>query len=390
MLSYYCMDNIKHQIIVQITDFLAGELPPARLESLQQWVAASDENRRYFEEMKAIWQLAGSVDASGTFHSEKALKKVAGKMLVREYVNRRRLFTPTTQRIIRRTMQVAAAVAAIFFGGAWAGYMMVKPGMDRGQEMTMPAGSKSTVVAPRGAKSTIALPDGSKVVLNAASKISYASDYGWSSREISLEGEAYFDVKTNPQMPFVVHTSHLDIQAFGTAFNVKAYPEDLTIETTLEHGEVKIRSRNDHSVDLPLKPKQNVVYYKNENRVAKQTTTNSSAPSQATKTAVQPVTVTDQVNVDLYTSWKDTEWLIESKSFGELAGLLERRYDIRIMFGSNDIKNYRFSGTIRNETIEQVLNAMTLTAPLKYSINQGVVRLVIDPKRKSNYDALSR
>jgi len=395
------MDNINEYIIEQIAGFLAGELSSDEAESLQKWVAASDGNRRYFEEMKIIWQSVGSVDTSVTFHTGRAWQKVTEQQQpTRVYSNRQKvsmnLIPPKTARIIRRTLQTAATVAIIFLGGALTSYFMLKPAIDRAEELAVFTGSEYKVVVPRGSKSTISLPDGSIVTINAASKITYATDYGFSSREISLEGEAYFDVKTNPEKPFTVHTSHLDIQAFGTAFNVKAYLEDPTIVTTLERGELKVNSRNDHSLDILLNPKQNVVYYKNEPIASKQgntskqeTTTNSIALS-SPESDIPAVTVTNDVRISLYTSWKDPEWLIESQTFGELAGSLERRYNIRIIFGSNDLKKYRFSGTIRNETIEQMLNALTITAPMKYTIEQGVVRLQIDPKRKSNYDALSR
>ena len=389
------MESINEHIIKQVTGFLAGELSASEVESLHQWVATSDENRRYFEEMKTIWQATGSIDTSVTYHPGQAWQKVAGKQPVRSYAYRQKasmnLIPPKTIRIITRTLQVAAAVAVIFLGGALASYLMLKPGIDRAENLTTLAGSEYKVVVPRGAKSTIVLPDGSIVVLNAASKITYAADFGFSSREISLEGEAYFDVKTNPDKPFTVHTSDIDIQAFGTAFNIKAYPEDPTIVTTLERGELKVNSRNDNTLDVTLKPKQNVVFYKTGTIAPKQeTTTNIIEPSPVSKDEVPVVTVTEDVNIGLYTSWKDTEWLIESQTFGDLASSLERRYNIRMIFGSNELKNYKFSGTIRNETIEQVLNVLTITAPIKYSIEQGVVRLQIDPKRKSSYDALLR
>ena len=384
----FYMDNINNQIIGQIAGFLAGELPPAGMESLRQWIAASDENRRYFEEMKIIWQATGSIDTSVTFHSEKAWQKVAGKHTVNRPKVSMNLIRPETKNIIRRALQVAAAVVIIFSGGAAASYYILKSGIDRAEELTVLAGAEYKVVVPRGSQSTVVLPDGSKVVLNAASKITCATGFGFSSREILLEGEAYFDVKTNAEKPFTVHTSDIDIQAFGTAFNVKAYPEDPTIVTTLEHGELKVSSRNNNSMDVTLKPKQNVVYYKNSPIEPKQEKTKPSPVSTENKADIPVVTVTDYVNTGLYTSWKDAEWLIESQTFGELAGSLERRYNIRMVFGSNELMNYRFSGTIRNETVEQILNVLTITAPMNYSIDQGVVRLQIDHKRKSNYDAV--
>ena len=390
--------NSNDQINERIAGFLTGELPPEEMNALQQWIIASDENRRYFDEMKGAWQAAASVDASSTFRPEKAWQKLTDRQQFKPYNNRQRdsvnLIRQRIKRFIKRSLQATAAVAAIFLAGALTSYLNLKAEIKQAEELKALAGAEHKVIVPRGALSTIVLPDGSKVVLNGASKMTYATDYGFSSREITLVGEAYFDVTSNAEKPFTVYTSDIVIQAFGTAFNVKAYDEDPTIVTTLEHGELKLSSRNDNTMDVTLKPKQNVVYYKNDPIVSKQEKTSNSVEQPPVNpenmTDVPVVTVIDQVNTGLYTSWKDPEWLIESQTLGELANSLERRYNIHMMFASNDLKSYRFSGTIRNETIEQILNVLTFTAPMKYTIEQGVVRLQIDSKRKSNYDAVTR
>ena len=164
------------------------------------------------------------------------------------------------------------------------------------------------------------------------------------------------------------------------------------IVTTLEHGELHIESRINDGFDMVLQPRQNVVYYKagqkngSDTRDTKQ---NLSETASTVQSLQKPTLVTNNVNTDLYTSWKDTEWVIEAQTFGDLATSLERRFNVQVLFGSPDLKNYRFSGTIRKETLEQVLNVLTYTAPMQYKVDQGVVQLLIDQKRKRNYDELS-
>ncbi len=391
------MNSIEENIIELITSFLAGEISPDELKILQQWIQSSNENRRYFEEMKAVWQATGSMDASATFNVEKAKGQLYGKKAIDTYHNHGKasmnLVTSKTKHVIRRMLQIAAMVVFIFLAGSVTTYYTFKSKIEKNALAGTPSLSKQPykLIVPWGAKSTFLLPDGTKVFINAGSSLTYTADYGVISREVTLEGEAYFDVKTNPEKPFTIHTSDLDIRAFGTAFNVKAYPEDPMIVTTLEHGELKLESRNNDGFDMVLQPKQNVVYYKTEAQVQ----TKQEASKVTSTTAVQPEvkapTVTDNVNTNLYTSWKDPEWIVDSQTLGDLAISLERRYNVRIVFASNDLKaNYRFSGTIRKETIEQVLTALTYTAPMKYTIDQGVVQLQIDQKRKHNYDALSK
>ena len=98
-----------------------------------------------------------------------------------------------------------------------------------------------TIKVPYGAKSTIHLTDGSEVILNAGSKLEYTSLFGRNAREVSLEGEAYFTVTKNPKKPFIVKTSGLTVKAYGTEFNVKAYPEDEIIQATLIKGHIGVQ-----------------------------------------------------------------------------------------------------------------------------------------------------
>ncbi|UCH15105.1 MAG: DUF4974 domain-containing protein, partial [Bacteroidales bacterium] len=88
---------------------------------------------------------------------------------------------------------------------------------------------------------------------------------------------------------------------------------------------------------------------------------------------------------DLYTSWKDESWIFKGEKISELAILLERRFDVRIIFNSEELKDYRFTGTFQNETLEQVLQVLRLTAPLRYEIGKGTVILKLDSKLKLKY-----
>ncbi|MEP7319184.1 MAG: FecR domain-containing protein, partial [Panacibacter sp.] len=100
--------------------------------------------------------------------------------------------------------------------------------------------SLQNLVTENGSRTRTILPDGSNVWLNAGSHISFSENFTGSTREVTLDGEAYFDVVKQPQRPFIVHVSGYDIRVLGTAFNVKSYPDDKTIETTLLRGLVQV------------------------------------------------------------------------------------------------------------------------------------------------------
>ena len=121
------------------------------------------------------------------------------------------------------------------------------------------------VVAKRGTKTKIILPDGSQVWLNSDSKLSYGERFNDTIREVSLEGEAYFDVIKDKNRPFIVMTNALNIRVLGTAFNIKSYAQDATIETTLIRGMIEVRKNNEPATKkIVLTPNEKLIYNKTE------------------------------------------------------------------------------------------------------------------------------
>src|SRR5439155_8152 len=109
------------------------------------------------------------------------------------------------------------------------------------------------------------LPDGTQVWLNAESRITYSNTFNKSLREVNLEGEAYFDVTHDAAHPFIVHTSSIAIKVLGTAFTVKSYASDKTIEATLLRGSIEVVKNNDPSAPkVILRPHEKLVFNKEE------------------------------------------------------------------------------------------------------------------------------
>jgi transmembrane sensor len=133
-------------------------------------------------------------------------------------------------RRIRLFFRVAAAAIVVLIAGMVFYLHTVK------QSPAAPA----TIVAARGSKKFMQLPDGSKLWLNAGSRVVFSNGFTAGNREMTLEGEAFFDVKHDEQHPFIIHTGRLDVRVLGTTLNVRAYPGDSTMETTLINGKVEI------------------------------------------------------------------------------------------------------------------------------------------------------
>lgn len=255
------------------------------------------------------------------------------------------------------------------------------------------------ISAPFGSRAMTILPDGTKVWLNAGSNLKYSTNYNSHTRIVKLEGEGFFDVITNPKKPFIVETKGVSIKAYGTAFNVKAYKEEKEVITTLVRGKVYIEGndkQNKHFA-LQMKPRQSVtVLIDNHNlqniqsnkqidnnfNSEKNIEADNSSEFNGSKIKI------DSVKTELYTSWKDNRWLFRFERLEDLARKLERRYDVEIVFKDEAIKNYTFNGSLYDESIDQVFEAIKLIAPINYSINHKKITLNINNSLEDRYKNL--
>lgn len=253
---------------------------------------------------------------------------------------------------------------------------------------------------PLGSKAFITLPDGTKVWLNAGTKLRYRCDFGVKIREIALEGEAYFVVAKNKQKPFIVKTSDINIKALGTAFNVKAYANEKTIETTLEEGMVQIDAVNpgnlqgNISKSLILKPNQKAVFSRIKEGINKEELcsdkkqTSKIENSQKLEEKIKTIEVIPIPDTRLSTSWKDARWVIRHEKLSDLVIMLERRYDVNFTFEDEQIKDYVFNGTLLDESLEQVLEVIRMAAPIDYTISHKKVTLTWNKQFKDKYQDL--
>lgn len=198
---------------------------------------------------------------------------------------------------------------------------------------------------------TIVLPDGSTVKMNSGSSLKYPDHFTADTRDVYLSGEAFFDVKKDPEHPFIVHTEQLAVKVLGTAFDVKAYQNDAFTETTLIRGKVSISLKNNTAQTYILKPND------------KFTLAGSKASmSQLTHFSG---TGTDKV---METAWTNHELIYKNNRFDEIARLFERWYDVKITFKEADLKTVKFTGHVDKETIAEALNVLKLIENFNYSI----------------------
>jgi ferric-dicitrate binding protein FerR (iron transport regulator) len=198
-----------------------------------------------------------------------------------------------------------------------------------------------TITTPYGAKTNITLPDGSLVWLNSGSVLSYPTKFN-NSRPVTLVGEAFFKVEKNDK-PFIVSTNYGDVEVKGTSFNVKAYADDNSFETTLEEGIVVFKVKNSLN-EVTLRPGEQVV-----------------------KTA-KGFSV-EQVETKYFTSWKEGKLLFYKEPFPSFIKKLERWYNVKIKYTDSKLNELWYTGTIEMEAISEVMEMISKAAPVSYSFN---------------------
>ena len=262
--------------------------------------------------------------------------------------------TPVIRIKKRRKLYWAAAIVTALAVSAW----VLVTWNNKQQAL-----AANEVVAPKGSKTRTILPDGSTVWLNAGSRIVYANFNG-PEREITLEGEAFFDVVqvlspgTHKKKPFIVHAGAIDIRVLGTAFNVKSYPEEKTIETTLIRGLVQITRKGDtKGAPVFLHPNEKIVLpaSSTEGATANEPVTATSEP--AIKQIIHiDSTIKDSDHIE--TAWVYNRLEFRGDNFEQLALKLERWYNIKIYFEDAAARQLKFNGSLQNETVEQAFAAL--------------------------------
>ena len=378
------MTEFKQDIESLIFAFLNEGLNPQDQIRLRQ-LLKTPENKAYFKNMYTIWYTANHTLKKENM--EHALQKALFRINAQTEKDNRR----TTHQSSFSFRKMVASVFFSFVLGAIAYHLLSNL-----QQTTLPVivtVESCRVMVPLGSISQVELPDGSLVTLNAGSKMSYHTTFGKDSREVWLEGEGYFNVVKNVDIPFVVRAKKVAIKALGTEFNVKAYPDEKMVQTTLVNGLVSIQQEraSSDSKEWMLKPKQTVTIYDADisviDDVSVPATKEISMQSEDTR---EPVVLTNEVKTELYTSWKDSRWVIESESLEKLAMKMQRRFDVQIFIADNELKQYPFTGILTDETLEQVLDIMKSVVPINYTINKKMVRLSINPKQRKFFEESMR
>ena len=364
--------EIPEQIWLLIARNLSGEATENEQDELAEIFRKDEQLQQHYDLLTRIW-----IEKQGSMINEDndSAKNIVSRIISKAETGPEQepaevVLTLQPRRRSRRVWMAAASLLVIGLGGwVWLG--------------SKPSGStppkQDILQAQNGSRTQSVLPDGSKVWLNAGSKLSYENDFTGATREVRLDGEAFFDVVKHADRPFIVHTSNIDIKVLGTAFNVKSYPEDKSVETTLYRGSVQVfRHDETESRAIQLKPNEKLTLPKEAavipENLSERIRTLSSAKATPGIPTIAHIDSTKKESERIETAWVYDRLEIWRENFDEIARKLERWYNVSISFTDEKVKEFSFTGTFEGETLEKVFAFLKEANPLfTYKIENHVV-----------------
>ena len=310
---------------ILINKYLAGEASENEVKEVFRWIDTDLNNKKEFIQYKKIWTLTArsseNSDKSWIFIMSK-IKRMKNKFII----------SPVF-------MRYAAMFILVLSIGMMLQYVVFERTNDNIYS------DKTCIEVPAGQMSNVVLCDGTTVQLNSGSKLIYSNSFNSGNRWVKLEGEAFFVVKKDAEHPFLIKTESLDFKVYGTSFNVQAYGVDNEVNTTLIEGSLGVINKNGNEL-VRLVPGENVRYEK------------------VTKKLNVSI-----VEIDLYTSWKDGIITFKNERFKDIAGKIERWYNVKIIIKNPKLENELYMGTImKNKPVDQILKVLSLTSSLNYCI----------------------
>ncbi|AFD07662.1 FecR family protein [Solitalea canadensis] len=210
-----------------------------------------------------------------------------------------------------------------------------------------------TIVVPSQRDFKIVLSDGSIVWLNAGTTFTYPVEFSGKNREVTLDGEAFFEVKHNAQQPFLVKTNGVAVEDLGTSFNIKSYQKDSKVLTTLVSGKAKVVSTTDASQSAMLSPGYQSAYYVSSGQID-----------------------VKAVEINPVIAWKEGKFVFEHQRLEDIMNDISRWYGLEIDFANEGLKKLEFNGTIsKSEPYDRIIQVLENTGKVKFRISQNKINV---------------
>lgn len=354
--------------------FLEG-LDEAETRQLVSWLEGDECNQRYFARLKNIWVFSGLSGIRPTNEAQKEADRLLARLNASEESPGKTVFTSFSKNVVLRVAGIAAAIIVLI------GFPIL---MVHFFAATKKA-SFYTVETRAAEKSIVHLADGTTIWLNAETSIRIPENIHQKHVDMYIEGEAFFDIPHLKGRQVVVHASDIHIKVVGTAFNVKSYPGEKQIETTLIRGKVVIeKSMGDKLQNIAeINPNQRFIY----NRITQKGVIPAREISSGAKIMQEKMVEVSRKDVavnknsmseelEKYIAWKDGRFVFRSEPFETLSNNMERWYGVKIINKFIELNGVKFNGSFEKENIEQAMRALSSSFPFSYTIKHDTVVII--------------
>lgn len=333
--------NTHIEIDELIATYLSQGLESEKLSELENWLKASLENQKHFQQMREIWFSTISANEEERYNKEEAYSRFLNRTCQIPQEEK------TVKKLSLHKFFYGAAAVALLCLISFASYRT-------GTEQVKKQFAEMVVEAPLGSKTRLYLPDGTLVWLNAGSTITYSQGFGVEERKLKLSGEGYFEVTRNKQLPFEITTKELQLRVLGTKFNFRNYPEDEEVSVSLLEGKVSLRNYLKNDALCYLEPDQKAILNKKNGKLMV-------SASEARYTA----------------EWTNGFLFFDEELLPDIIKELERSYNVKIYIEDESLKTFRFYGNFvrKEQTIQEILEMLASTGKLEYRIERKTVRL---------------
>lgn len=331
--------------------YLAGECSTGEKKRVEEWLRAGSQNQEFMKSLQKIWDVTPGdefeVDARVTWRSfrQRVIEKqerTSGDTPVSDMQRGPSGYRKHGVRSRQRRGKAfayffaAAAVMVIAFL-----FFLYAPEPKNGSETQI---TMQEIVTERGQRVTFRLSDGTRVQLNADSRLEIPGKFMDASRDVHLEGEAFFEVTHKADKPFIVHAGDAFTKVLGTKFGVRAYPEEEQVQVVVAEGKVALGTQKQ-----PKKQGKHIT--RNQVGIL-------SKSGQAN--------VSDTDHIERYLGWKDGQLIFKGTPFREVKPQLERWYDISFTLADSSLGSRRLTASFNNEPMTEVLNVIALSMGMRY------------------------
>ncbi len=322
-----------------LTRYLAGECSRDESDWVDLWIKTGTENKKIYRDLKHVWDgmdrvgdiRSINIDEEWASIEKRITESDTGMSPLKVKYRSERTKGFSLLRVAAGLAIIALTTFAAIYFSRYSGYERVRTAMETKE---------------------VELGDGSFVTLNANSLLKYPKKFDKESRELSLKGEAFFDVVPDKTRPFIVSAGDIEVKVLGTSFNVNAYEDNKAIEVLVSTGRVAMSSVKHHEKKIVLDPGNMGAFLKSESSFIME--------KEADKN---------------YLSWKTLKMEFSNETLGEVIKILEKVYHISIIVKDPGLENCRITVSFDNQSLEAVLNVLEATLDLEFTRKDNTIEI---------------